>query len=61
MSFWTTSDKSENLQQNNGTFDAGGGDMDPIPADTQVLKRHARKPSGTVMKVTNTSILSGPY
>lgn len=36
MSFWTTSDKSENLQQNNGTFDAGGGDMEPIPADTQV-------------------------
>ena len=36
MSFWTTSDNSENLQQNNGTFDAGGGDMEPIPADTQV-------------------------
>ncbi len=37
MSFWNLSDNSENLQQNNtGTFDAGGGDMEPIPKDTQV-------------------------
>lgn len=36
MSFWNLSDNSENLQSNNGTFSAGGGDMDPIPSDTQV-------------------------
>ena len=36
MSFWNLSDNSENLQNNNGTFSAGGGDMEPIPSDTQV-------------------------
>lgn len=36
MSFWNLSDNSENLTQNTGTFSAGGGDMEPIPAGTQV-------------------------
>lgn len=34
MSFWTTSD-NQVIEQTN-TFDAGGGDMDPIPKNTQV-------------------------
>lgn len=36
MSFWNLSDNSENLTTNDGTFTAGGGDIEPIPSDTQV-------------------------
>lgn len=36
MSFWNLSTSNENLTQNDGTFTAGGGDMEPIPAGTQV-------------------------
>lgn len=36
MSFWNLSDSNEDVTKSNGTFDAGGGDMEPIPSDTQV-------------------------
>ena len=36
MSFWNTSDNS-NAQQTGGAFETGGGDMEPIPAGTQVV------------------------
>jgi hypothetical protein len=35
MSFWNLSDTTEKLPQG-GEFNAGGGDIEPIPADTQV-------------------------
>lgn len=35
MSFWDLNDKSEKLS-NDGLFESGGGDFDPIPAKTQV-------------------------
>lgn len=35
MSFWNLSDKSEKLDTT-GSFEAGGGDLTPIPAKTQV-------------------------
>ena len=36
MSFWTTSDNKAIEQTQTGNFDAGGGDMEPIPKNTQV-------------------------
>lgn len=36
MSFWTTSDNKAIEQTQTGSFDAGGGDMEPIPKNTQV-------------------------
>lgn len=35
MSFWNLSDKSEKLDTT-GSFESGGGDLEPIPAKTQV-------------------------
>lgn len=35
MSFWNLSDSNEKLETT-GSFEAGGGDLAPIPADTQV-------------------------
>lgn len=36
MSFWNLSDNNENLTTTSGNFDAGGGDIEPIPKNTQV-------------------------
>lgn len=36
MSFWNTSD-NEQLKPNDGSFDAGGGNLEPIPHGTTVL------------------------
>jgi len=35
MSFWNLSDNNQ-ASQTDGNFNAGGGDMEPIPANTQV-------------------------
>ena len=37
MSFWTTSEGESLKENNSGEFDAGGGDMEPIPKGTDVL------------------------